>query len=98
MPTATVRTAALTGAFAGLVGLLLGRFVDVPGSGGTLWLLLAVVVVGLPGYYFVFGITKAEMVGPWALQPALLKRVAACIIGAVAVATLAWPLFSLLPS
>jgi hypothetical protein len=38
-PTATVRTAALTRAFAALVGLLLAPLADGPGPGPTFWLI-----------------------------------------------------------
>jgi len=46
----------------------------------------------------VFGITRDDMVGLWALQPALLKRIAACMIGAIFAATLAWPIVALFSS
>jgi len=96
MPTATLRSAAITGAFAAIAGLLLGPLVDAPGPSGTFWLIATVLIVGVPGYFFVFGLTREQMVGSWLLEPALLKRLAAFFLGAISVATLSWPIVALL--
>jgi hypothetical protein len=95
-PTATVRTAALTGAFAALVGLLLAPLVDGLSPGRTFWLIVGILIVGVPAYFFVFGVSRERMVGLWALHPALLKRIAACLVGAISAATLSWPIVTLL--
>lgn len=95
---ATPTTAAVTGAYCAGVGLVLGPFVDTPGPHSTLWLVLAVALVATPSYFFVLGIPRAQMVGPWLVQSPLLKRIAAWLVGAVSVATVASLALALLPS
>jgi hypothetical protein len=94
---ATPTTAAITGAYCSLVGLILGPLADAPGLRGNIWLLITVAAVALPAYFFVFGITRAQMVGPWLVQPPLLKRIAAWIISAASVAAAVSLLLTLLP-
>jgi hypothetical protein len=80
---ATNITAAITGLYAGALALVLGPRVD---AGGALWLLIATAAFAVPAYFFVFGVRRAEMVGAWALSPALLKRMALCRAGIICVA------------
>ncbi len=87
---ATTNTALATGAYCSVVLFLLGPLIDGKGSGSSAWLLVGVLAVGVPAYFYVFGVTKQEMVGLWVLQPALLKRVAACFLGAIATGTVGW--------
>lgn len=46
---ATNKSAALTGLYAGFVGLVLGPRVD---AGNSLWLLISVVAFAAPAYFF----------------------------------------------
>jgi hypothetical protein len=87
--TATPTTAAVTGGYCSIVGFVLGPLIDKPTSSSSVWLIVGTLAVGLPAYFFVFGVTREEMVSLWVLQPALLKRIAACFVGAVAVASVA---------
>jgi hypothetical protein len=50
------------------------------------WLLILLLVVGLPAYFFVFGVKKEDMVGNWMLEPSLLRRTALFLAGASATA------------
>jgi hypothetical protein len=45
-----------------------------------------VLLVGLPAYFFVFGVKKADMVGNWMFEPSLVRRIALFLAGAVAMA------------
>jgi hypothetical protein len=87
---ATNTTAAITGLYAGVLALVLGPRVD---AGGALWLLIATAAFAGPVYFFVFGVRRAEMVGAWAVQPALLKRMGLCVAGIICVAASAQLLF-----
>jgi hypothetical protein len=89
---ATNMTAAVTGLYSGLLGLVLGPRVD---AGGPWWLLIATAAFGGPAYFFVFGVRREEMVGLWVLKPALLKRMALCFAGIICVATIAQVVSSL---
>jgi len=83
---ATNKSAAITGIYAGLLGLLLGPQVD---SGSTAWLFVATAAFAGPAYFFVFGLRREDMVGLWVFQPSLLKRVGLCLAGVMCVGTIA---------
>jgi hypothetical protein len=83
---ATNKSAAITGIYAGLIGLLLGPQVD---SGSTAWLFVATAAFAGPAYFFVFGIRREDMVGLWVFDPPLLKRIGLCLAGAICVGTIA---------
>ena len=90
---ATQKTAALTGVWSGVVAVFLGPLVDNTGPLSSLWLLVSVMLVSVPAFFFVFGVYRKNMVGLWMFDPALLKRVFVCLGGVVAVgllAQLAW--------
>ena len=87
---ATTGTALATGVYCSVVLFVLGPLIDAKGPSSSAWLLVGALAVGIPAYFCVFGVTREEMVGLWVLQPALLKRVAACFLGAISTATLAW--------
>lgn len=83
---ATNDSAAITGIYAGLLGLLAGPKVD---ASNLAYLVGAAAAFAVPAYFFVFGVRREDMVGTWYLQPALLKRVAVCIAGVAAVGAIA---------
>ena len=83
---ATQTTAALTGAYFGVLLLALGPMIDSQGPYSTYWLLLGAALVGIPGYIYVLGITRQQMVGAWLLEAPLLKRIAICLICCASVA------------
>lgn len=83
---ATNTSAAITGLYTGVLALAVGPRVD---AGGSLWLLIATAAFAGPAYFFVFGVSRADMVGPWLLKPALLKRIALCLAGIICVGTIA---------
>jgi len=83
---ATNTSAAITGLYAGVLGLVLGPRVD---AGGALWLFLATAAFAGPAYFFVFGVSRAEMVGDWMIKPELIKRIALCFLGIACIATAA---------
>ena len=87
---ATDTSAAITGICSGVLGLVLGPHVD---NGGPLWLLLSAVAIGGAAYLFVFGVSRADMVGPWMFRPDLLRRVALWMTGIIAVGTIAELIF-----
>ena len=87
---ATTSTAMATGVYCSVVLFVLGPLIDGKGPDSSAWLLVGALALGVPAYFYVFGVTKEEMVGLWVLQPALLKRVAACFLGAIATASVAW--------
>ena len=84
--TATNKSAAITGIYAGLLGLLLGPQVD---NGSPAWLLVATAALAGPAYFFVFGLRRDDMVGMWIFDPPLLKRIGLCVAGAMCVGTIA---------
>jgi hypothetical protein len=88
MARATTTTAAVTGAYCGVVLVVTAPLVDRPGPYGTVWLLLATALVTLPTYLFVFGLSRKQLVGVWVLHPPLLKRMGAWFLccGSVAAA------------
>lgn len=45
-------------------------------------------MVGVPAYFFVFGVKKEDMVGSWMVEPRMLRRIALCLAGAIAMAFL----------
>jgi hypothetical protein len=79
---ATPTTAAVTGLYCGLLAWVLQPLVDGQGTYASMWLLLGAGAIGVPAYYFVFGLGRAQMVGAWLVEPSLLKRIAACFLGA----------------
>jgi hypothetical protein len=85
-PTASNNTAAVTGIGASAVGYLLGPFADRHDTSGSVWLVVLVLMVGLPAYFFVFGVKKEDMVGNWMLEPSLIRRIALFLAGAIATA------------
>ena len=95
---ATPITAAVTGAYCAAVGLVLGPWVDGPGSHSTFWLVVTAALVAIPSYFFVFGRTRKQKVGLWVLQPELLKRIGAWLIGCIYVALVASLGLALLPT
>ena len=88
-PVATPQSAAMTGALTALGGLLLGPIADGKGPFSTVALMLGVLWVGVPAYFFVLGLRKDQLVGAWMFQPALLKRIAAWSLGVISVGTVA---------
>ncbi len=87
-PTASNNTAAITGICASAAGFLLGPFADRHGTTGSVCLVILVLMVGLPAYFFVFGVRKEDMVGNWMLEPSLIRRIALFLAGAIATAFL----------
>jgi len=85
--TASNNTAAVTGIGASAVGYLLGPLADRHDTSGSVWLFILVLMVGLPAYFFVFGVKKEDMVGSWMLEPSLLRRIALFLVGAAAMAS-----------
>jgi hypothetical protein len=83
---ATNKTALLTGLYGGVLGMVVGPNVD---TGSSVWLVVAAIAFTTPAYFFVFNVRRADMVGLWILEPALLKRLALCCSGAVFICTLA---------
>ena len=75
-PTASNNTAAVTGIGASAVGYLLGPLADLHDTSGSVWLFVLVLMIGLPAYFFVFGVKKEDMVGNWMLEPSLIRRIA----------------------
>lgn len=70
---ASNKSAFVTGICSGAIMTVLGPFID---GGGAVLLILAVLAVAGPAYFFVFGVSREEMVGFWAFRPDLLKRIA----------------------
>jgi len=85
-PTASNISAALTGIGASVVGSLLEPLADRHDTSGSIWLFILVLMIGLPGYFFVFGVKKDDMVAGWMLEPPLLRRIAMFLAGAIATA------------
>lgn len=84
--TASNNAAAVTGICASAVCYFLGPLADRHDAFGSVWLLILVLLVGLPAYFFVFGVKKADMVGNWMFEPSLVRRIALFLAGAVAMA------------
>lgn len=61
-------------------------FADRHDTSGSVWLVVLVLMVGLPAYFFVFGVRKEDMVGNWMLEPSLIRRIALFLAGAIATA------------
>jgi hypothetical protein len=93
---ATPRSAAIVGATAGLFIYFAGPMIDVPGSVGSVWLVLCTAAVGLPAYIFVLGIPADERTGLWVLSAPLLRRIGAFLLAAGAVLSLAWACSSII--
>ena len=87
---ATAKTAFLTGVISAFVLFLTGPSMEgAKGFLGDLFLVLGALVVGLPAYFFVFGVKRSERVSLWAFKPELLKRIGAWFLGAASIGALA---------
>ena len=84
--TASNNAAAVTGVGASAVGYFLGPLADRHDVAGSVWLLILVLLAGLPAYFFVFGVRKEHMVGNWMFEPSLVRRIALFSAGATAMA------------
>ncbi len=94
---ATPKSAAITGALSATISVFLAPLIDRQPSLSVWSMLLIVIVVCLPAYFFVFGIRKRDMIGAWLFSPPLLKRMAAWVLGVFSVATVAQFLFLIIP-
>jgi len=87
---ATPKTAFLTGAISAFVLFIAGPSMEgAKGFLGDLVLVLGALVVGLPAYFFVFGVKRGERVGFWAFKPEVLKRIGAWFLGIASIGALA---------
>jgi len=84
--TASNNAAALTGVGASVLGYLFGPLADRRDAVGSVCLFLLVAAIGIPAYFFVFGVKRDGTVAGWLFEPALLKRVALCLAGAISTA------------
>lgn len=85
-PAASNNTAAMTGVGASTIGYLLGPLADRHDTSGSIFLLVLVVLIGLPAYFFVFGVKKEDMVSGWMPEPSLVRRIVLFLAGAAATA------------
>jgi len=87
---ATQKSAFATGIYSGVIVVGLGPIID---NGGATLLILAVLAVAGPAYFYVFGVRREDMVGAWIVRPDLVKRIALCCLGVGCVAAAAQFLF-----
>jgi hypothetical protein len=83
---ATNRSAAVTGLYAGLLGVAFGPAVD---DGGFLTLAIFSLAFAIPSFVFVLGVRRDEMVGMWILRPDILRRIGLFAVSLICVSTLA---------
>lgn len=86
---ATNRSATAVGAVAGLILFFAGPVIDGPDRAASVWLVMGVVSVGLPAYFYVLGIPAEDRTGLWVLRPALLIRIGCFMLAAGAVVAFA---------
>lgn len=83
--TPTLITAALAGIFSALVWpMLWAKFGGSSASGSMELVVSTLLVIALPAHAFVVGIGQGQSAGPRTLDTALLKRIAAWLLAAVA--------------
>ncbi|HEX7441616.1 MAG TPA: hypothetical protein VF319_16135 [Caldimonas sp.] len=88
-PTPTPVTAGLAGIFSGLTWPLIWPFFNGTAALGTVWLMLAtIVLVALPAHAFVLGFKRKQIVRADAIDSALLVRIGAWLACAAATAFL----------
>lgn len=86
---ASIKSATVVGALAGLLVQLAGPQIDAEGPASSVWLVVCAIAIGIPGYFYVLGIPTEELKGLRVLGAPLLKRASAFLLAAGAVLALA---------